>query len=76
MKFEEKGLLPLNLISLHALLDKLDLIRDGIQVMPGAIAHKFSRIGEKCILNTNSTIDHECIVGKGANIMGGASIAG
>ena len=75
-KLEEKGLLPLNLISQYALLDKLDLIGDGIQVMPGAIVHKFSRISEQCILNINSTANHECIVDKGVNIMGGASIAG
>ena len=75
-KLEEKGLLPLNLISQHALLDKLELVGNGIQVMPGAVAHKFSRIDEHCILNTNSTIDHDCIIGKGVHVMGGASIAG
>jgi len=75
-KLEEKGLLPLNVISHYGLLDKLDAIGDGIQVMPGAIAHKFSRIDKQCILNTNSTVDHECILGKGVHVMGGASIAG
>ncbi len=75
-KLEEKGLLPLRVISQHSLLDKLDLIGGGIQVMPGAIAHKFSSINEQCILNTNSTVDHECIIGKGVHVMGGAAIAG
>ena len=45
-------------------------------MIPGAIAHKFSTIGEQCILNTNATVDHECKIGHGVHVMGGASIAG
>ena len=75
-KLKERGLLPLNIISSHGILDQLDKIGGGIQVMPGAVANKFSIIGDQCILNTNSTLDHECIVGDGVHVMGGASIAG
>lgn len=72
----EKGLKPLNLISEYGLLDKLDKYGEGVQVMPGAIVHKFSSLGRQCILNTNSTVDHDCVLGDGVHIMGGASIAG
>jgi sugar O-acyltransferase (sialic acid O-acetyltransferase NeuD family) len=75
-KLKERGLLPLDLISPNGLLDKLESYGEGLQVMPGAIAHKFSRIGKQCILNTNSTVDHECLIGDGVHIMGGATIAG
>ena len=75
-KLKERGLLPLDLISPNGLLDKLESYGEGLQVMPGAIAHKFSRIGKQCILNTNSTVDHECLIGDGVHIMGGAAIAG
>jgi sugar O-acyltransferase (sialic acid O-acetyltransferase NeuD family) len=75
-KLKQKGLKPLNLVSKHGLLDKLDYCGEGIQVMPGAIAHKFTSIGKQCILNTNSTVDHECKLGDGVQVMGGASIAG
>jgi sugar O-acyltransferase (sialic acid O-acetyltransferase NeuD family) len=75
-KLKDRGLLPLNIISNYAILDQIDKIGDGIQVMPGAVANKFSKIGDQCILNTNSTLDHECIIGDGVHIMGGASIAG
>lgn len=75
-KLKEIGLKPLSLVSEYGLLDKLDFCGEGIQVMPGAIAHKFSAIGRQCILNTNSTVDHECKLGDGVHIMGGASIAG
>jgi len=75
-KFQERGLKPLSLISKYSILDNLEDIGSGIQVMPGAVAHKFSRLGEQCILNTNSTIDHDCIIGDGVHVMGSASIAG
>ena len=75
-KLKEKGLIPVDLVSNHGLLDKLDVCGEGIQVMPGAIAHKFTSIGDQCILNTNCTVDHECRLGNGVHVMGGASIAG
>jgi acetyltransferase EpsM len=75
-KLKEKGIQPLNLISRHGLLDELDYCGEGVQVMPGAIVHKFSSVGRQCILNTNSTVDHECKLGDGVHVMGGASIAG
>lgn len=75
-KLKKKGLIPLDLISNHGILDKLDNYGEGIQVMPGAIVHKFASVGRQCIFNTNSTVDHECLIGDGVHIMGGASIAG
>ncbi len=75
-KLQEKGINPLDLVSKYGLLDKLDSCGEGIQVMPGAIAHKFTSIGKQCILNTNATVDHECKLGHGVHVMGGASIAG
>lgn len=76
MQLEKRGLLPISLISEHAVLDDLESAGNGLQAMPGAIAHKFTRLGEQCILNTNSTIDHECTIGNGVHVMGSASIAG
>ena len=75
-KLKDRELLPLSLVSSHGLLDKLNSCGEGIQVMPGAIAHKFTDIGNQCILNTNSTVDHECLLGDGVHIMGGASVSG
>lgn len=48
----------------------------GLQAMPHVVINQFTHIGDWCILNTNCTVDHECIVGKGVHIMGGASLAG
>jgi len=70
------GLKPISLISQHSVLEDLSHVGLGIQSMPGAIVNKFTYIGNHCILNTNSTIDHECKIKDGVHIMGGASIAG
>ncbi len=75
-KFEELGLKPLSLVSKYSILDHLESVGSGLQVMPGAVVHKLSIIGDQCILNTNSTIDHECVIGNGVHIMGSASLAG
>ena len=67
---------PLHLISKSSVLDDLDKYGEGIYAMPGAIVHKFTEIGDQCIFNTNSTVDHDCILGNGVHVMGGAAISG
>lgn len=75
-ELKARGLSPVNLVSPHAILDEVECYGDGIQLMPGAVVHKFCKIGDHCIFNTNSTVDHECLIGNGVHIMGGASVAG
>lgn len=71
-----EGLEPLSLMSRYAIFDDVSFLGQGVQAMPGSVVHKFSSIGRYCILNTNSTVDHECVLGDGVHVMGGASIAG
>ena len=75
-QLKNKGLKSVNLISKHSILEDLNKYGEGISSMPGSIIHKFTEIGDQCIFNTNSTVDHDCILGNGVHIMGGASIAG
>jgi acetyltransferase-like isoleucine patch superfamily enzyme len=44
--------------------------------MPNSIIHKFSKVGDYAIINTGASVDHECLVGQGVHIMGGAAVAG
>ena len=75
-QLKNKGLKSVNLISKHSILEDLNNYGEGISSMPGSIIHKFTKIGDQCIFNTNSTVDHDCIIGNGVHIMGGASVAG
>ena len=70
------GLQAVEIISPKAVIDDIDYKGDGLQIMPGAVIHKFCSIGDQCIINTNATVDHDCTLGNGVHIMGGASIAG
>lgn len=75
-ELKKLGLKPVDVISPHAILDDIKQKGEGLQAMPGAVVHKFSIIGDQCIINTNATVDHDCIIGNGVHVMGGASIAG
>ena len=44
--------------------------------MPNVVVQKFSKIGDDCYLQTNTVIDHECIIGNGIHFMGSCYIAG
>lgn len=65
-----------DLIHSRAFIDTACETGEGLQMMPGALVHKFCKIGAHVILNSNSTIDHECDIGDGVHIMGSAAIAG
>tara|TARA_X000001036_G_scaffold433658_1_gene471677 strand:+ start:452 stop:1126 length:675 start_codon:yes stop_codon:yes gene_type:complete len=75
-ELEKLGLKSVDVISSKAILDDIENKGNGFQIMPGAVIHKFCSIGDYCVVNTNATVDHECIIGNGVHIMGGASIAG
>lgn len=70
------GLRPTACIHPTAFIGRTTRHGDGMQAMPRATVSEMTMIGDWCILNTNSTIDHECRIGNGVHIMGGASIAG
>ena len=45
-KLESVGLKPVSLISKSAILESPESIGEGLQVMPGAVIHKFCKIGD------------------------------
>ncbi len=76
-KFLERfSLTPINLISRYSLILKKTKIGVGVVAMPFSYVNSFSTIGDYTILNSNSNIEHECVIGKGCHIMSGACIAG
>lgn len=75
-KLQAAGLTMLDVCHQLAWCDPTATVGAGLQMMPGAIVHKFCELGEQVIVNTNATIDHESHIGHGCHIMGSASIAG
>jgi UDP-perosamine 4-acetyltransferase len=65
-----------NAISPHAVISPSAVLGKGIAVMAGVAINAETRIGDLAIANTNSTIDHDCIIGRAAHIAPGCALAG
>ena len=76
LELMKKGLIPLEYIHKEAFIDKSSKIGKGIQTEPRAVIQGNCKIGDFCIINTNSTIDHGSSLGNGCHIMSGAVICG
>ena len=48
----------------------------GTVVMAQAVVNPCSKVGEFCIINTNASLDHDCILGDFASLAPGATIGG
>jgi sugar O-acyltransferase (sialic acid O-acetyltransferase NeuD family) len=75
-KILEVSLTQISIISDFSFIDQSVVHGVGLQVMPGVVVHKFVNIGENVILNSSSTVDHDCKIGNGVHIMGSAAVAG
>ena len=70
----------INAIHPHAVIGAKVKIGKGVVIMPGVIVNTQSKIDDFCILNTKSTLDHECrmrefsSLGPGTNVGGNVSI--
>jgi sugar O-acyltransferase (sialic acid O-acetyltransferase NeuD family) len=71
-----KGFSPISFADPTALICKSVLYGNGLQVMPGVVIHNDVRIGEQCIINTRSLVEHDCRLGKGVEIGPGAVLCG
>ena len=48
----------------------------GLQILENVVIHPGSKIGNYCIVLSNSLIDHDCILGKCVELAGGVNLAG
>jgi UDP-perosamine 4-acetyltransferase len=49
---------------------------EGLAVMPGVVINAGSTLGDSTILNTCSSVDHDCTLGQGVHVAPGAHLAG
>ncbi len=61
---------PNSVISRHA------TVTAGTVIVAGAVVSGFSQVGRSCILNTNCSVDHDCILENYVHISPGAHLAG
>ena len=75
-ELEKKRLKPLDIVSKDSYISDKKLIGKGIQMFPHSVAHHNAKIGDYCILNTGSILEHDCEIGNGVHLMPGAVIGG
>jgi UDP-perosamine 4-acetyltransferase len=48
----------------------------GTAIFDGAVVNSGARIGKACIINTNSTLEHDCCLGDNVHVASGATVCG
>jgi sugar O-acyltransferase (sialic acid O-acetyltransferase NeuD family) len=72
----KEGLTPTTLIHPAAWVAQNATIGSGSQIMAGAIIAPEVHIGRECIINTNASVDHECVLEDGVEVAPGATLCG
>jgi sugar O-acyltransferase (sialic acid O-acetyltransferase NeuD family) len=75
-RLESRGLTPLTFTHPTAYIEPSATLGPGTQVMAHAYVGVGVRTGRQCILNTNSSVDHEDILEDGVEIAPGATLCG
>ena len=72
----ESGLSAVVAMSRFAMASRTAHVGDGAAVFAGVVLNAASSVGVGAIINTNATVDHDCVIGDFAHIAPGAVIAG
>lgn len=74
--FRNSGLKTPALIHNRALVSLSAKIGENSHILAGAVIAPMVEIGEVCIVNTNASVDHECVLSEGVHIAPGATLCG
>lgn len=75
-KFKALGFSFQTIVHHSALLGKEVVLAEGVQVMAGVIIQAGAQIGRNSLINTASTVDHDCRIGDHVHIAPGATLSG
>lgn len=75
-KFELLGVEIPSLIHPKAVVSQYAKIKTGTVVMANAVLNPFVCVGKGCIINTSSSIDHDCKLSDGVHVSPGVNLAG
>lgn len=73
---ESQGLNLINIIHRSGFMATTATCNDGCQVLAKAAVCTNVRLGRAVIVNTASSVDHDCVIGDGVHIAPGAHLAG
>ncbi|GAA4841701.1 acetyltransferase [Paenibacillus vulneris] len=75
-KATELGYELINAVSPHAYVAEAASLGAGVAVMAGAVIHPDVRIGDNSIINTQASVDHDCVIGEACHVAPGATLSG
>jgi sugar O-acyltransferase (sialic acid O-acetyltransferase NeuD family) len=70
------GLKEVMIIHPTAYIAENAVIGPGAQIMAGALVLAEARLGRQVIINTRSSVDHECVLGDGCELAPGVTLCG
>ncbi len=74
--FRKTGFNTPKLIHSSAVVSTSALIGENSHILAGAVIAPMVKIGEACIVNTNASVDHECVLAAGVHIAPGTTLCG
>jgi len=75
-KFKKLGYSFAKVVSKKAFVSSHAFLEEGVQVMQGVVIQAGTNIGYNSIVNTGSTVDHDCSIGSNNHIAPGVTISG
>ncbi len=76
LQVDDFGIACATAISRFAMVSQYATILDGAAVLPGAVVNAATTIGRGAIVNTNASIDHDCVIGDFAHVAPGVAVCG
>lgn len=73
---KQLGFSLVNAISPHASISPSAKLGSGIAIMAGAVINAEAVIGDLAIVNTGTTVDHDCIIGEAVHLAPQCALAG
>ncbi|MDZ4726915.1 MAG: acetyltransferase [Leptospira sp.] len=74
--YNQRGYKFLNVIHPYAKISQYCQLQNSIQILANVTVNAGSVIGNNSILNTGSTIDHDCVIGNSVHIAPGVTLSG
>ena len=75
-KFRRQGYCFPQVIHPGAVVSRRAELGEGVQIMAGAVVNIGTRVKENSIINTNASVDHDCLIGAHVHIAPGVTLSG
>jgi UDP-perosamine 4-acetyltransferase len=75
-KFRVQGFSFATVIHPSAVVATDAVLGEGVQIMAGAVIQPGSDIGANTIVNTNASVDHDCVIGNHVHLSPGVTLSG